>query len=129
MDGRRDIDYPQAARFKLLMGDSAQIGLMLRRGNRVASFLDRRTNPNVILGGGDENFITSRNYEIAAGMSLSGTLVVSVVGSFAPPQALSAAVITIAIIVRLAPSRTRYQTSCRMGLLMSYKVRTHLTLT
>ena len=67
---RRDIDYPQAARFKLLMGDSAQIGLMLRRGNRVASFLDRRTNPNVILGGGDENLITARNFEIVAGRNL-----------------------------------------------------------
>lgn len=67
---RRDIDYNQAARFKDLMGDTAQISLMLRRGGRVAIYLDRRTNPNVILGGGDENFITSRNYEIAAGRNL-----------------------------------------------------------
>jgi putative ABC transport system permease protein len=67
---RRDIDYAQASRFKGLMGESAQISLMLRRGGRVAIYLDRRTNPNVILGGGDENFITSRNYEIAAGRNL-----------------------------------------------------------
>ena len=67
---RRDIDYNQASRFKELMGDTAQISLMLRRGGRVAIYLDRRTNPNVILGGGDENFITSRNYEIAAGRNL-----------------------------------------------------------
>lgn len=67
---RRDIDYHQARRFKELLGDQAQVSLMLRRGGRVATYLDRRTNPNVILGGGDENFITSRNYEIAAGRNL-----------------------------------------------------------
>jgi putative ABC transport system permease protein len=67
---RKDIDYAQAARFKELMGDQAQISLMLRRGGRVATYLDRRTNPNVILGGGDENFVTSRNYEIVAGRNL-----------------------------------------------------------
>ncbi len=67
---RRDIDYHQAQRFKELMGEQAQVSLMLRRGGRVATYLDRRTNPNVILGGGDENFISSRNYEIAAGRNL-----------------------------------------------------------
>src|SRR5205085_1675051 len=67
---RRDINYAMAARFKEMMGDSAQVSLMLRRGGRVAIYLDRRTNPNVILGGGDENFIASRNYEIAAGRNL-----------------------------------------------------------
>jgi len=67
---RRDINYAQASRFKELMGENAQISLMLRRGGRVAIYLDRRTNPNVILGGGDENFITSRNYEIVAGRNL-----------------------------------------------------------
>lgn len=67
---RQDIRYEQAARFKQLMGDSAQVGLMLRRGGRVATYLDRRTNPNVALGGADENLITARNYEIAAGRNL-----------------------------------------------------------
>ena len=67
---RQDISYEQAARFKQLMGDSAQISLMLRRGGRVATYLDRRTNPNVALGGADENLITARNYEIAAGRNL-----------------------------------------------------------
>ena len=67
---RRDISYEQAARFKELMGDQAQIGLMLRRGGRVATYLDRRTNPNVMLGGADENLITARNYEIVAGRNL-----------------------------------------------------------
>jgi putative ABC transport system permease protein len=67
---RKDIDFSQASRFKEMMGDTAQVSLMLRRGGRVAMYLDRRTNPNVILGGGDENFITSRDYEIAAGRNL-----------------------------------------------------------
>ena len=67
---RRDITYPQAARFKQLMGDTAQVGLMLRRGGRVATYLDRRTNPNVLLGGADEFLITARNFEIAAGRNL-----------------------------------------------------------
>ncbi len=67
---RRDITYPQAARFKQLMGDSAQVGLMLRRGGRVATYLDRRTNPNVLLGGADEFLITARNFEIAAGRNI-----------------------------------------------------------
>ncbi|MDQ5980929.1 MAG: putative transport system permease protein [Verrucomicrobiota bacterium] len=67
---RRDIDYHQARRFKEMMGETAQVSLMLRRGGRVATYMDRRTNPNVMLGGGDENFISSRNYEIAAGRNL-----------------------------------------------------------
>ena len=67
---RRDITYPQAARFKQLMGDTAQVGLMLRRGGRVATYLDRRTNPNVLLGGADEYLITARNFEIATGRNI-----------------------------------------------------------
>jgi putative ABC transport system permease protein len=67
---RRDIDYNQASRFKELMGETAQVSLMLRRGGRVASYMERRTNPNVMLGGADENLITARNYEISAGRNL-----------------------------------------------------------
>lgn len=67
---RHDIDYNQASRFKHLMGDRAQVSLMLGRGGRVASYMDRRTNPNVRLGGADENFITSRDYDIAQGRNL-----------------------------------------------------------
>jgi putative ABC transport system permease protein len=67
---RRDLDYNQSARFKELMGESAQVGLMLRRGGRVASYMDRRTNPNVGLGGADENLITARNFEISAGRNI-----------------------------------------------------------
>jgi len=67
---RRDLNYVIAARFKDLMRETAQVSLMLRRGGRVAIYADRRTNPNVILGGADENFITARNFEIAAGRNL-----------------------------------------------------------
>ncbi len=67
---RRDITYAQSARFKEMMRGSAEVALMLRRGGRRVSYFDRRTNPNVALIGGDENAITSRNFEIAAGRNL-----------------------------------------------------------
>ena len=67
---RRDITYAQAARFKELMGDSAQISLQLFRGGRRVSYLDQSTNPNVGLIGADENMIASRNFEISAGRNL-----------------------------------------------------------
>ncbi len=67
---RKDVTYAQAARFKELIGENAQVGLMLARRGRVAIYLDRRTNPNVILGGADENFITARNFEIVAGRNI-----------------------------------------------------------
>jgi putative ABC transport system permease protein len=67
---RRDISYAQATRFKELMGESADVGLSMRRGGRRATYLDRSTNPNLNLGGADDNFISARNYEIAAGRNL-----------------------------------------------------------
>ena len=67
---RPDITYAQAARFKELMQGTAEVSLMLRRGGRRVLYLDRRTNPNVQLVGGDENFITSRNFEISAGRNV-----------------------------------------------------------
>lgn len=67
---RRDITYAQAARFKELMQGTAEVSVMLRRGGRRVIYADRRTNPNVRLIGGDENFMTSRNFEIAAGRNL-----------------------------------------------------------
>lgn len=67
---RPDISFTQATRFKELMQGAAEVSLMLRRGGRRVVYLDRRTNPNVRLIGGDENFITSRNFEIAAGRNL-----------------------------------------------------------
>lgn len=67
---RRDISFAQAQRFKEMMQETAQVSLMLRRGGRRVVYADRRTNPNVRLIGGDENFMTSRNFEIAAGRNL-----------------------------------------------------------
>jgi putative ABC transport system permease protein len=67
---RRNISYAHAARFKELMRGTAEVGLQLRTGGRRVLYLDRRTNPNVRLIGGDENFLTSRNFEIAAGRNL-----------------------------------------------------------
>jgi len=52
---RRDITYAQASRFKDLMQGTAEISLTLGRGGRRVTYLDRKTNPNVRLIGGDEN--------------------------------------------------------------------------
>ncbi len=67
---RRDITYAQAARFKEMMHGTAEVSVMLRRGGRRVLYADRRTNPNVRLIGSDENFMTSRNFEIAAGRNI-----------------------------------------------------------
>lgn len=68
---RRDIDYPVARRFKEAMGDNVVVSLMIARGGRRVTFADRRTNPNVRLGGADENFATARDYSIGAGRNLN----------------------------------------------------------
>ncbi len=67
---RPDITYAQATRFKTLLGDAADISLSFRRGGRRAVYLDRSTNPNLALFGADENFITGRNRELAAGRNI-----------------------------------------------------------
>jgi len=67
---RADITYTQATVFKELMAGEAEVSLSLRRGGRRVLYLDQRTNPNIRLIGSDENFITSRNYEISAGRNL-----------------------------------------------------------
>lgn len=68
---RRDVDYPTARRFKEILDDEATVSLMTRRGGRRVTYGDRRTNPNVILGGADENFVTARDYTIGAGRNLT----------------------------------------------------------
>jgi putative ABC transport system permease protein len=67
---RRDITYGQASRFKELMRGTAEVSLMLRRGGVRVIYLDRRTNPNTRLIGADENYLVSRNYELASGRNL-----------------------------------------------------------
>ena len=67
---RRDITYAESARFKGLMRGTAEVSLQLYRGGRRVTYSDRQTNPNVGLIGTDENFITSRNFEIGLGRNL-----------------------------------------------------------
>lgn len=67
---RRDISFAQASRFKEMMQGTAEVSLALRRGGRRVSYHDRRTNPNVGLFGADENFVPSRNFDVAAGRNL-----------------------------------------------------------
>lgn len=67
---RRDIDYTVARHFKEGMGEGVTVSLMIARGGRRVSYADRRTNPNVRLGGADENFVTARDYNIAAGRNI-----------------------------------------------------------
>jgi putative ABC transport system permease protein len=67
---RRDVTYGVASRFKELMGDSAQVCLTIGRGGQTAIYRDRRTNPNVILIGTDENFVTAYNFDVAQGRNL-----------------------------------------------------------
>jgi len=69
---RRDIDYPQAVRFQQLMeaDGGVAVSLQLSRGGLRATYLDRRTNPNVRLVGADANFIDSLKYEVEAGRNL-----------------------------------------------------------
>lgn len=68
---RRDIDYRQARAFKELMADSARVSLITNRGGRRVFYGQENTNPNVGLIGTDENYLTSFNYEVAAGRPIS----------------------------------------------------------
>ena len=68
---RRDITFPEATRFKELMGEKAEVSLSLGRGAARASYLDRQTNPNISLVGSDENRANGRTYEVAAGRNIS----------------------------------------------------------
>jgi putative ABC transport system permease protein len=69
---RRDLDFATVQRFAALMeGSGAEISFQLTRGGRQFAYLDRRTNPNHRLVGSDPNFVTGRNYEIAAGRNLT----------------------------------------------------------
>jgi len=67
---RRDITFAAASRFKDLLGSSARVSLQLERMGKTVVFRDRRTNPNVNLRGGDENFVGAFNFDLAAGRNL-----------------------------------------------------------
>ncbi len=68
---RRDLTYAVGSRFKDILGEDARVNLQLSRWGKVVVYKDRRTNPNVVLRGTDENFITAFNFEVAAGRNLS----------------------------------------------------------
>lgn len=68
---RRNIEYAEAARFKELMRERAAVSLQMARTRLRASSQERSTNPDVTLSGTDENFLASRNYDVAAGRNLS----------------------------------------------------------
>ncbi len=68
---RRDLTYALAARFKGLMEDKARVSMQLDRGGRVVVYKERRTNPNVGLRGGDENYISAFNFDVAFGRNLA----------------------------------------------------------
>lgn len=68
---RRDINYRQALRFKELMGTSARVSLITGQGGRRVFYGQNETNPNVRLVGTDENYLTSYNFEVAAGRPIS----------------------------------------------------------
>ena len=67
---RPEIKLPAAQRFREMMGDSAKVNLQIRRGGIIASYLDRRTTPNMRLVGTDDNFLSSSNFEIARGRNI-----------------------------------------------------------
>jgi putative ABC transport system permease protein len=68
---RPDLDHSTARRFAELMAGEARVSLSLRRGGRRVHHGDRVTNPNVLLIGTDEHYLSSFNYEVARGRSLS----------------------------------------------------------
>ena len=67
---RKDVTFEQASRFKELMHQMANVSLVVRRGNRRVTYHDRRTNPNIAMYGSDENFLTSRNFEVGIGRGI-----------------------------------------------------------
>jgi len=68
---RRDITYPMADHFKELVGDGVKVCLTIRRGGLRVINGDRKTNPNTVLYGIDENFVSARNYDVAEGRNLT----------------------------------------------------------
>ena len=69
---RRDVSLEQADRFRDLMQEShAIVSFIIRRGGRQAVYLDRKTNPNVILIGGDEHYTSVRDLQVDRGRNLT----------------------------------------------------------
>ncbi len=70
-NNRRDIDYNDAMTFKRLMGNDAKIGLELWIGAKQAVYQGKKTNPNLGLAGGDENYLSNNAYTLAYGRNIN----------------------------------------------------------
>jgi len=69
---RKDITYQQALLFKKSMESQARnIGFTISSQANQAKYANRKTNPDVTLTGGDENFSASNGYNVQTGRNLS----------------------------------------------------------
>ena len=69
---RKDITYQQALLFKKSMEAQARnIGFTISSQANQAKYANRKTNPDVTLTGGDENFSASNGYNVQTGRNLS----------------------------------------------------------
>lgn len=68
----RIITYHQAKLFKDLYKYPASVSIGINGGrNMVVSYENKKTNPNVTLNGGDENYLKLNGYEVAYGRNFS----------------------------------------------------------
>jgi putative ABC transport system permease protein len=66
------IRYDQAERFKNTFKLPVLISINLQvSGTSVAKYNDQKTNPNVTLAGGNENYVTTNGYKVAYGRNFS----------------------------------------------------------
>src|SRR6185437_7076110 len=68
------IRYDQAVRYIESYKLPATISIDLTvSGTSVVKYADQKTNPNIVLAGGNENYITTNGYKIAYGRNFSQT--------------------------------------------------------
>lgn len=66
------ISYLQARKYKAQMGDQVRVCLSANLGGAlVVKYNNIKTNPNINLVAGDENYLTSEGYNLSAGRSFS----------------------------------------------------------
>ena len=66
------IDYRQAQKFKDDFGSGTVVSVSTRSSfNSTVKFKDKKTNPNVSVFGGDENYLSTSGYKINAGRNFS----------------------------------------------------------
>jgi len=95
---RKDITYREASRFQKMMSGSARaVGIEVQDGGEQAAYGGRKTNPNILIIGGDMNFTSANSYDIAYGRNLTAEDVL---------YARSVAVIGLGIQEKLFPSQS-----------------------